>query len=466
MATKSRTPAVYVGANDGMLHAFNATTGDELWAFIPTPAIANLANLADKEYGTSFHTNFVNGSPEVTDVCVSGCSGSGAVWRTILVSGLNAGGRGYFAMDVTAPESPVLLWEFYADAASGNNSSVGFTYGNPVVTKMLDGRWVVVVTSGYNNGNYARKLNDGTFKSNSPAGDGLGYVYVLDVNTGAVLKTLTTGEGSAEAPSGLARISAYADQMFENNTAVNIYGGDLNGNVWRFNINTGAVTKIATLAVGSTAQKITTQPELGKIDKNVVLMIGTGKFLEPADLTNTPVNSAYTLKDNGQTSPISRSQLTPITMSSDRKVSSSSTPNFDTGYGWYIDFPAGERVNLDPLLLNGVLLMPTLVPSSEACSGAGYGWFNYFDYKKGGSVLASGIVSERMTTPAVGYNIVYDGNGVPHVVVTGSNDPTPQQLSMDDQVFGQSGSGTTTEVFKQKTNGSYGTKQSWHELIQ
>ncbi len=464
-ATASRTAAVYVGANDGMLHAFNANTGDELWAFIPTPAIANLANLADKEYGTSFHTNFVNGSPEVTDVCVSGCSGSSAVWRTILVSGLNGGGRGYFAIDVTVPESPVLLWEFYADA-SGTNSSVGFTYGNPVVTKMLDGRWVVVVTSGYNNGNYARKLNDGTFKSNSPAGDGLGYVYVLDVNTGAVLKTLTTGEGSAEAPSGLARISAYADQMFENNTAVNIYGGDLNGNVWRFNINTGAVTKIATLAVGSTAQKITTQPELGKIDKNVVLMIGTGKFLEPADLTNTPVNSAYTLKDNGQTSPISRSQLTPITMSSDRKVSSSSTPNFDTGYGWYIDFPAGERVNLDPLLLNGVLLMPTLVPSSEACSGAGYGWFNYFDYKKGGSVLASGIVSERMTTPAVGYNIVYDGNGVPHVVVTGSNDPTPQQLSMDDQVFGQSGSGTTTEVFKQKTNGSYGTKQSWHELIQ
>lgn len=467
-STASRTPAVYVGANDGMLHAFNANTGDELWAFIPTPAIANLANLADKEYGASYHTNFVNGSPEVADVCVSGCSGSSAVWRTILVSGLNGGGRGYFALDVTVPESPVFLWEFNAQA-SGANSNLGFTYGNPVITKMQDGRWVVVFTSGYNNGDAAGKLSDGNLKPNSPKGDGRGYVFVRDASTGAEIKTLTTGEGNSGAPSGLSRISAYAEQMFENNTAVSIYGGDLNGNVWRFNINTGAVTKIATLSIGTEAQRITTQPELGKVDKNVVLMIGTGKFLEPADLTNTPVNSAYVIKDSGQTSPISRAQsniLTAVTLSADRKVTSSKTPDFDTGYGWYVDFPAGERVNLDPLLLNGVLLMPTLVPSSQACSGAGYGWFNYFDYKKGSSLLASGIVSEKMTTPAVGYNIVYDGKGVPHVVVTGSNDPTPQQLSMDDQVFGMSGTGTTTEIFKQKTNGSYGTKQSWHELIQ
>jgi type IV pilus assembly protein PilY1 len=467
-STASRTPAVYVGANDGMLHAFDANTGDELWAFIPTPAIANLANLADKEYGASYHTNFVNGSPEVADVCVSGCSGGSAVWRTILVSGLNGGGRGYFALDVTVPETPVVLWEFNAQP-SGANSNLGFTYGNPVITKMQDGRWVVVFTSGYNNGNDAGKFKDGTLKPNSPQGDGRGYLFVRDANTGAEVKTLTSGEGNAAAPSGLSRISAYAEQMFENNTAVNIYGGDLNGNVWRFNINTGAVTKIATLSIGTEAQRITTQPELGKVDKNVVLMIGTGKFLEPADLTNTPVNSAYVIKDSGQTSAISRAQsnaLTPVTLSADRKVTSSKTPDFETGYGWYVDFPAGERVNLDPLLLNGVLLMPTLVPSSQACSGAGYGWFNYFDYKKNSSLLASGIVSEKMTTPAVGYNIVYDSKGVPHVVVTGSNDPTPQQLSMDDQVFGLSGAGTTTEIFKQKTNGSYGTKQSWHELIQ
>lgn len=464
-STASRTAAVYVGANDGMLHAFNANTGDELWAFVPTPVIQNLANLADKEYGANFHTNFVNGNPEVTDICIAGCSGSSAVWRTVLISGLNGGGRGYFAIDVTVPESPVLLWEFYAQPTGANNN-LGFTFGNPVVTKLQDGRWVAVLSSGYNNGTFARKLADGTFQNNSPAGDGRGYLFVVDAATGGLIRTLSTGEGDAGNPSGLSRIAAYVEQMFENNTAVNVYGGDLNGNIWRFNINTGAVTKIASFAVGSTVQKITTQPELGKVDTNVVVMVGTGKFLEPSDLTNTPVNSAYAFKDNGQTSPISRAQLTPLSLSSDRKVTASVQPNFNTSFGWLIDFPAGERVNLDPLLLNGVLLMPTLVPSSEACSGAGFGWFNFFDYRTGTSLVPSGVVSERMTTPAVGYNIVYDGNGVPHVVVTGSNDPTPQQLSLDEQVFAQGTSGQTSVIFKQKTNGSYGTKQSWRELIQ
>lgn len=465
-STLNRLPAVYVGANDGMLHAFNANTGDELWAFIPTPVMANLPHLADKEYGANFHTNYVNGNPVVADVCVSNCSSSGAVWRTILVSGLNGGGRGYFALDVTNPASPSLLWEFYAQS-SGVNSSLGYSFGNPVVTKMQDGRWVVLVTSGYNNGTYARKLNDGTYLNNSPVGDGGGYLYVLDANSGALLKTLSTGEGSASNPSGLAKIAAYAEQMFEDNSALKVYGGDLNGNIWRFDINTNAVTKIATLRdAGGNPQKITTQPELGKVDKHIVILVGTGKFLEPADLTNTPRNSVYTFKDNGQSNAIGRNQLVMQSLSSDRRVTSNATVNFDSGYGWFLDFPAGERVNLDPLLLNGVLLVPTLVPNSEACSGAGYGWFNFFDYKQGGSMLPSGLVSERLTTPAVGYNIVYGSNGVPHVVVTGSTDPTPQQLSLDDQVFGVSASGKINEIFKQKSNGSYGTKHSWHELIQ
>lgn len=464
-STATRLPAVFVGANDGMLHAFNANTGEELWAFIPTPVFANLANLADKEYGANYHTNYVNGSPVVADVCVSGCSGSSAVWRTILVSGLNGGGRGYFALDVTNPASPVLLWEVYASTLG--NTNLGYTFGNPLVTKMQDGRWVVLVTSGYNNGKYARKLSDGSFVNNEPAGDGGGYLYVLDAYTGASIRTLAIGEGTDANPSGLAKISGFAEQMFENNQALKIYGGDLNGNIWRFDINTGAVTKIATLRdTSGNPQKVTTQPELGKVDKNNVILVGTGKFLEAADLTNTPQNSVYTFKDGGQTSAIGRSQLEQKILGSGRTVASGADVNFNTGYGWFLDFPPGERVNLDPLLLNGVLLMPTLVPNSEACSGAGYGWFNYFNYKKGGSMLPSGIVSERMTSPAVGFNIVYDGNGVPRVVVTGSNDPTPQQLSVDDQVFGLSGSGKAGEIFKRKNNGSYGTKQSWHELIQ
>ncbi|KQT41269.1 hypothetical protein ASG44_12585 [Methylophilus sp. Leaf459] len=467
-AVANRTPAVFVGANDGMLHAFNANTGDELWAFVPTPVISNLANLADKEYGANYHTNYVNGSPTVADVCVSGCGGSGAVWRTILVSGLNAGGRGYFALDVTNPSAPTLLWEFNAQNF-GVGINLGYTFGNPVITKMQDGRWVVLLTSGYNNGTYARKLNDGSFVNNSPVGDGGGYLYVVDASSGTVLKVLATGEGSSANPSGLAKITAYADQLFENNTAVKAYAGDLNGNIWRFDINTNAVTKIATLRDASgNPQKLTTQPVMVRVGKNIAAIVGTGKFLEVADLTNTPQNSIYTFKDGGQTTAIGRSQLVPLVLSGDRTVAASTAVNFNTGYGWYLDFPAGERVNLDPKAVSGVMLLSTLVPNSEACSGAGYGFLNYFNYEKGGSMLPSGLVSERLTTPAVGFNLVYDQNNVPHVLVTGSDDPTPRQVNMDEQVFGKTsgGPGVIDNIFKRRENGSYGTKQSWHELIQ
>jgi type IV pilus assembly protein PilY1 len=467
-AVANRTPAVFVGANDGMLHAFNATTGDELWAFIPTPVISNLANLADKEYGANYHTNYVNGNPTVADVCISGCSGSSAVWKTILVSGLNGGGRGYFALDVTNPAAPILLWEFTAQNL-GFGVNLGYTFGNPLITKMQDGRWVVLLTSGYNNGTYARKLNDGTYVNNSPIGDGGGYVYVMDAGSGTLLKVLSTGEGNAANPSGLAKITAYAEQMYENNTAVKSYAGDLNGNIWRFDINTNAVNKIATLRDASgNAQKLTTQPVMVRVDKNIAAIVGTGKFLEVADLTNTPQNSIYTFKDGGQTTAISRSQLVPFALSGDRTVTTSAAVNFNTGYGWYLDFPVGERVNLDPKAVNGVMILSTLVPNSVACSGAGYGFLNYFNYEKGGSLLPSGVVSERLTTPAVGINLVYDQNNVPHVMVTGSDDPTPTRSLLGDQIVGATngGPGVVDSIFKKRTNGSYGTKQSWHELIQ
>lgn len=461
-SSSQRLAAVYVGANDGMLHAFDANTGSELWAFIPTPVIPNLANLADKEYGTSYHTHYVNGSPVVADICISGCSGSSPVWRTILVSGLNGGGRGYFALDVTNPALPVLLWEFTKE----HQANLGFSFGNPVMTKLQNGTWVVVVSSGYNNGTYSGKKADGSLISNAPAGDGGGYLYVLNAYTGNLMRTLSTGSGSPSAPSGLGKIAGYAENMFENNTATHVYGGDLNGDVWRFDINSGTSTRIARLTDSSgNAQKITTQPELGKIGDNVVVMIGTGKFLEVADLTNTPQNSVYTLKDSGQTSAISRSQLVAQTLTSSRTVTPAKV-DFNNSYGWYLDFPAGERVNVDPILVNGVLLMPTLVPNSASCNGAGYGWFNFFNFTNGGGLLPGGLVSEKLSSPAVGYNIIYDSGGTPHVTVTGSNDPTPQQLKTDDAVFSQAGSASGTAIFRQKSNGSYGTKHSWHELIQ
>src|SRR6185295_19020237 len=149
------------------------------------------------------HLYFVDGSPVSGDVYDT----SAAAWKTILVGGLNAGGRGFYALDVTDPNTPKALWEFCSDSTLCplSDTDVGYSFGNPVITKRAsDGRWVVLVTSGYNNV--------------SP-GDGKGYLYVLDAGTGAILNKIGTGAGTTTTPSGLGRTAAWADNFALDNTA-------------------------------------------------------------------------------------------------------------------------------------------------------------------------------------------------------------------------------------------------------
>ena len=159
-AQMDRAGMVYVGANDGMLHAFKAETGQEAWAYIPSMVLPDIHKLADKEYAAK-HQFFVDNSPEVGDICptapTTACTG--AQWKTILVGGLNRGGKGYYALDITNPAAPVLLWEF-------TDANLGYTYGNPRITKLKDGTWVVIFASGYNNA------------------DGVGRLYIRNAYTG------------------------------------------------------------------------------------------------------------------------------------------------------------------------------------------------------------------------------------------------------------------------------------------
>jgi type IV pilus assembly protein PilY1 len=210
----SRAPALYIAANDGMLHALDATNGNERWSYVPRMLLPNLYKLAEDPYSVS-HQYYVDGSPETMDVYIGGA------WKTILVGGLNAGGRGYYALDVTDPASPKALWEFCSDSTlcASSDSDLGYTFGNPVIAKRkYDGKWVVLVTSGYNNV--------------SP-GNGHGYLYVLDAATGTVLNKVDTGVGTTGTPSGLSKISAWADDPFVDATIPRAYGADLQGNVWQ-----------------------------------------------------------------------------------------------------------------------------------------------------------------------------------------------------------------------------------------
>lgn len=453
-----RAGTVYLGTNDGMLHAFDAATGEERWAFIPTAVVPNLWKLADKNYAT-MHTNYVNGGPEAYDICVSSCtSAASAVWKTILVGGLNGGGRSYYALDITVPTTPVLLWEF----SETTDDDLGYSFGNPVVTKQADGTWVVLFTSGYNNGTVS---GDGTTPYSTHAGSGRGYLYVVNAATGVPISKIGTGVGSASTPSGLAKIAVWIDSAATDNTASYVYGGDLQGNLWRFDINAAPASgtnplKFATLfsdSGGSSPQPITTEPELGSVNGKRVVFVGTGKYLEVSDLSTTQQQTIYAILDDNAASTLvnPRTTLVSQTMTTDgaTRTATNNAVDFSTGRGWYVDLPdVGERQNVDGVLESGTLLMPSTVPENSVCSPGGYSWSNFFNYQNGGPVdTTDNVVSSKTNAPIVGINVYYI-DGQPVVSQVTADDPTPE-------VNGQVRFRTQASSFQKK-------KVLWRELIQ
>jgi type IV pilus assembly protein PilY1 len=403
-AKASRQGVVYVGANDGMMHAFNADTGEEMWAYVPSMLLPELYRLADKSYGSK-HRYYVDATPVVADIY------NGTEWRTVLVSGLGAGGRAYFALDVTDPADPQPLWEF-------THTKLGLSFGVPEVGKLADGTWTVMFGSGYNN--------------TAAGSDGNGYLFVLNALTGVLafdpIPTLAGGVavGSTGTPSGLAHIRAWADKAAYDNTIRRVYGADLLGNVWRFDVNDqiGAsgreAQRIALLKNDKNeVQPVTSRPELGLVGNSPMVFVGTGRYLGPSDPSNDQVQSVYGIKDRLTTSDygdvrLSSANFVEQTLAAQsngsRTIATPASVDLAVHGGWYVDLPASkERVNVDPVLIQGTLVVNSNVPgTADACQVSGFSYVNYFNFATGGYVKGAqgGLVSTKLgdalaTRPAI-----------------------------------------------------------------
>ena len=386
-ANASRTRMLYQGANDGMLHAFNATTGAEAWAYVPNLVMADLNNLSLK-VGFS-HKYYVDGTPAAADVDFGSAN-----WHTILVGGLGKGGRGYFALDVTTPgaasEAAVaskVLWEFpnsitTAVERTAATLNMGYSFGKPLLVKTAAG-WVALVTSGYNNGT---NIGDS-------GGDGLGHLYVINPQTGDLIKDIaTTGCTATPAsdPCGLAQISA----SLVGDTADYVYGGDLKGNLWRFDLTAAStaswsVAKFATLVdSGGVAQSITAAPVVSMISGMRIVQVGTGQYLGVSDVSTTQTQTMYGLRDSlvALTPLRSNLQQQTVTTAAGFRTSSSNAVDYATKQGWYMDLPStGERANTTPATDNlGNLAFTTNIPSATPCVPGGSAWLYALDSKTGG----------------------------------------------------------------------------------
>lgn len=425
-ANANRKAMVYISGNDGMLHAFNAGSGQEEWAYIPTMVLPNLYKLADVNYPNN-HKFFVDGTLVVRDAYFGGS------WKTLLVGGLGAGGSGFYALDVTNPDTPKALWEFKSRSSScasttaaaigdSTDCDLGLSFGNPIVTKLENGTWVVLVTSGYNN---------------ATSGSGEGYLYVLDAQTGTILNKIGTGAGSTGAystcstppcPSGLSRIEAWIDDVQTNNTADRVYGGDLFGNIWRFDLNDkyepdgSDAFKVAVLTgPNDELQPVTTKIGLAEYNHKAILLVGTGRFMglsdaAAEDMLSPNLQTFWGFQDKISTSgwtgwgkirdqnpaPVKQTLTNGIDPDTGDAVryGSSNPVDFDNVPGWYIDLPDnGERVNTDPLVVFDQIIFSSNVPLASACTTGGYSYLNILGISTGSgkSKKTSNALSSRPT---------------------------------------------------------------------
>lgn len=365
-AKKSKTAKVAVGANDGMLHVFNALTLEEVYAYVPKMVFPKLRNLSAQNYGQSnnAHQYLVDGPLTVSDVY----NDNSKSWRTIVVGTLGGGGRGVFALDVT-DETPSVLFEI----SDADFPELGYVLGKPLIAPLKNGRWGVIFGNGDSSGSASVATQS--------------HLFVVDVfKPLEKTKIISTSSGKG--------LSAPAVLPDANGMAKTVYAGDLNGQLWKFDLSSTDEDdwKVAyKLFHAKTAdntpkeQPITAAPTLG-INRaeggKIAVYFGTGKYYEAGDQARSsgdPYHSFYGITDEISTTKtiITRDDLVPKTFVSaaDRRVNEPAI-NWSEKSGWRLDlgYSDGERVVAKPLLIADRLVFPTIIPSTTSCEDGGKSW--------------------------------------------------------------------------------------------
>uniref|UniRef100_UPI002636B2FC pilus assembly protein n=1 Tax=Dokdonella sp. TaxID=2291710 RepID=UPI002636B2FC len=328
-AQRSRKPMAYVGANDGMLHAFDAETGKEEWAYVPNTLIRN-GRLAKSTGRDSGLTPGVDARPREADVFIKN------KWRTVLLGSLRLGGRGIFALDVTQPTmasesdaaggNGVLLWEFSNGGAASEVAaapcsvgahtcaSLGYTYDSANIARIRFGdKWVAVVSSGYfpSNADAAAASHDRTDPAASRTS-----LLVIDLETGTLIREIRTSAAPQQRPSGFKTLGLSTPMVYDlasDEVDDIVYAGDLAGNLWRFDLtdaedpNNWTVDLMFTTYGNGGADKAGNQPIVfnptalrDPVTRRPILVFGTGKYLGGDDRTSAiPQQAYYGVRDYG-----------------------------------------------------------------------------------------------------------------------------------------------------------------------
>jgi type IV pilus assembly protein PilY1 len=387
IANANRTAMVYVGSNDGRMYgirgdAGNPQSGVEQFSYIPGGVYHELSYLTDPSYT---HRYFADGSIIARDAYLDGS------WRTVVVAGLNAGGRSIYALDVTNPASfsaSNVLWEF---DATDDPDDLGLTFSRPQIGILENGNWVAIFGNGYNSPN------------------GGAYLYVVDLLSGTLLAKIQAsdiaGEDETNGLSTPILIDTDGNKMIDA-----VYAGDLHGNLWKFDVSGTSAGSwgvangqpLFSARIGTLRQPITSQPKVaGHPLGGVLVLFGTGRYLANADVFDTSRQSYYGIWDNGTPTTALRANLQQQTFDAQQDIGrmarsvTNNSVNWGAGArGWYLDLvdgvgagtQQGERVVHTSLIVRDMVIFSSIIPSTDPCTPGGTSWLMALNLINGGEV--------------------------------------------------------------------------------
>ena len=424
----TRKEVVYVGANDGMLHAFDSTTGEELWAFIPPTMLQDLDKMVSVKANKSISIYGVDGSPIAKDIFYDN------KWRTVLFSGMGKGGKGYFALDITNPISPTFLFAFENKASmdliyhwdsSGTRTDLGYAGGiaaeydysklgealsTPIIVAMPDGndtKWVAVFGAGYNSG-ISTKYGSS--------------IYVVDLEEdGKVLKRIDLADANSSnsivnsMPADLVSITPDTTSK-ANYKGSMVYGADLEGKMWKLNLTNKETLYDITSTFNAEASLDNDRSVFFQVtpsiasDNKLWNFYGTGNQQRLQTLSSSINNRIFGIKDSKFPVYEAVNGLTTTAQSSLKNMSTpGGTCPTTNDLGWYVNLGSNERITGKLALFNETIYATKYKPNQGAICSPGTAYLDELSMGCG-KVNRTTNLGEGIATGAVIFkNKIYVG---------------------------------------------------------
>ena len=469
---------VFIGANDGMLHAFRESDGVEAFAYVPHAVLPQIHLLTRPDYS---HRYFVDGPTSQGDFYDTVTN----KWRTVLIATAGAGAKSVFAIDATSNtlNASSVLWEVHSGMTP--TFELGNILSEAHVGQLINGKWVAV----FGNGVHSKS--------------GKAQLVVVDAKTGALVQMVDTGVAGGNGLGGVRLVLNASNQI------VGVYAGDLKGNLWRFDLTPSEATPWKAQALfaarDGAKQAMTAAPlAVPYPEGGMIVVAGTGRFFDAADPATTDIQTVYGIRDKNEfgstpatiTTLTGTSTLVGQTIQAKAGVASTviafddttstqtvtyyevsvNTIDWTVKDGWYFNQPfLGQRVVYPVMSVTGkVAKVDTIVPnnvSSDPCMAASPGAaYNYLiDVLAGGSpegpildTNGDGVVNSS-DTPASGYSTGLDGRDV---VLRGEGSPGPRcPPDTIEFITLDSSGGSTITCIPQKYGKKFVTKRAWQQLF-